>query len=84
MRDEQRQTPQDVCGEASLDWGNNNFARASRIFVHFFAVLYDAKMPNFAFMENVDKRRGNFVSLSELGYGFLEFNFRRLRLHLSK
>ena len=28
---------------------NNNFARASRFFVHFFAVLhhYDVKMPNF-------------------------------------
>ena len=33
-----------------LDWQNNNFARASRLFVHFFAVaVYNVKMPNFTF-----------------------------------
>ena len=33
-------------------------------------------------MENVNKQRRNFISLSELGYGPLEFNFRRVRFHL--
>ena len=35
-------------------------------------------------MEDVNKQRRNFISLSELGYGPLEFNFRRVRLHLTK
>ena len=30
---------------------------------------YDGKMPNFPFMEDVNKRRLNFLSLSELEYG---------------
>ena len=34
--------------------------------------------------EEVHKRRRNFLSLSELGYDSLEFNFRRVRLHLTK
>ena len=34
--------------------------------------------------EEVCKRRRNFLSLSELGYGSWEFNFRRVRLHLTK
>ena len=33
-------------------------------------------------MENVNKQRRNFISLSELGYGPLEFNLRRVCLHL--
>ena len=33
--------------------------------------------------EEVHKRRRNFLSLSELGYGSLEFNFRRVHLHLT-
>ena len=32
--------------EISLDWQNNNFARASRFFVHFFTF---SAMPNFTF-----------------------------------
>ena len=35
------------------------------------------------FKENVNKQRRNFISLSELAYGPLEFNFRRVRLHLT-
>ena len=36
------------------------------------------------FMGNVNKQRRNFISLSVLGYGPLEFNFRRVRLHSTK
>ena len=35
-----------------LDWQNNNFERASRFFVHFFAVVapdYNVKVPEFTF-----------------------------------
>ena len=32
-----------------------------------------------SFMEDVNKQRRNFVSLSELEYGSLEFKFRRVR-----
>ena len=55
-------------------------------FVYFFAVFadYDVKMPNFAFYGDVNKQRRNFISLSELGYGPLEFKFRRVRLYLTK
>ena len=35
-------------------------------------------------MKNVNKQRRNFISLSELEYGPLEFIFRRTRVHLSK
>ena len=35
-------------------------------------------------MENVNKQRRNFISLSEPGYGRLKFSFRRVRLHLTK
>ena len=28
---------------------------------------YDVKMPNFAFMEDINKEQRNFISLSELG-----------------
>ena len=45
---------------------------------------YDVKMPISRFMENVNKHLRNFISLSELEYGPLEFNFRRARLHLTK
>ena len=45
---------------------------------------YDVKMPNFVFMEDVNKQRRNFISLSELGYGPLKFSFRKVRLHLTK
>ena len=45
---------------------------------------YDVKMPYFAFMEDVNKQRRNFISLSELGYGHLKFSFRRVCPHLTK
>ena len=59
---------------------NNNFARASRFFVHFFARFCTTttwKCPISLFMEDVNKRRRNFISLSVLGYGPKEFNSRR-------
>ena len=45
---------------------------------------YDVKMPYFAFMEDVNKQRRNFISLSELEFGPLKFSFRRVRLQLKK
>ena len=41
----------------------------------------DVKMPNFEFAENANKQTRNFTSFPKLGYGPLEFNFRRVRLH---
>ena len=35
-------------------------------------------------MEDVNKQRRNFISLSELGYGPLKFSFMRVRLVLTK
>ena len=48
---------------------NNNFARASRFFVHFFARFCTTttwKCLIWRFMECVNKQRRNFISLSEL------------------
>ena len=45
---------------------------------------YDVKMPNFAFMGDVNKKRRNFISLSELEYGPSKFSFGRVRRHLIK
>ena len=53
---------------------NNNFAGASRFFVHFIPVL----------KEDVNKQRRNFISLSELENRHLKFSFRRVCLHLTK
>ena len=50
---------------------NNNFARASRSFVHFFARFCTTttwKCITSRFMEYVKKQRRNFISLAELGY----------------
>ena len=51
---------------------NNNFARASRLFVHFFArfcMTTTRKCLISRFMEYVNKQRRNFISLSELEHG---------------
>ena len=66
---------------------NNTFACASCFFIYFFVVTAwlqreNAEIPHF--MENVNKQHRNLISLSELGYGPLEFNFRRVRLHFTK
>ena len=65
----------------------NNFARASRFLVHFFAHFCTTttwKCLISRFMEVVNKQRRNFISLSVLGWGPKELNFRRVRLHLRK
>ena len=65
----------------------NNFARASRFFVHFFARFCTTTTWKYlisCFMENVTNRRRNYISLSELGYSHLKFSFKRVRLHLTK
>ena len=56
---------------------NNNFARASSCFVHFFAVTARLRRENACLIsqctqgrtEEVHKRRRTFLSLSELEYG---------------
>ena len=58
------------------------FARASRFFVRFVVVTARLRPENFR--EDVNKLLRNFLSLSEIGYGFEEFNSRRVRLHLTK
>ena len=66
---------------------NNNFARASLFFVHFLAVfaqLYDVNFINFAFYGERRQAKRDFISLSELGNGLLEFKFRNIRLRLTK
>ena len=66
----------------SLTRQNNNFARASRFFVHFFAVNCTTtcvKMPNFTFVKDVNKPVNDKThSLHELGYGTL------IEIHLQK
>ena len=66
---------------------NNNFARASHFFCTFLSRFYMTttwKCLISRFMEDVNKQRRNFISLSELGYGHLKFSFRRVRPHLTK
>ena len=65
----------------------NNCARTSRFFVHFFArfcTTTTGKCLISRFTEDVNKQRRNFISLSVLAYGPKEFNSRRVRLHLTK
>ena len=63
----------------------NKFARASRFFVHFFAIA--ARQPHenatffSRFMEDVNKWRRNFLSLSKLECGPQEINSRESCLH---
>ena len=45
---------------------------------------YDVRRPKFVFYGERKQERRNFISLSELEYGPLEFNFRRVRMHLTK
>ena len=49
-----------------LDWCNNNFARASRFFVHFLALLLDldVKMPNFTFYGGHEHKTTTFFFFS--------------------
>ena len=77
---------QNVKQSKGLDWQNNNFARASLFFVHFFAVtarLRREKSLISFFMENVNKGRRTFLSLSKLKSGLQENNFKEILLHLT-
>ena len=59
---------------------NNNFARASRFFVLFFASFCTTTTWTCLFsrfIEDINKQRRNFISLFELGNGPLEFNSMR-------
>ena len=67
---------------------SNNFARASRFFVYFFAVtgcttaMWKSLMS--LFVEDVDKRRRIFLSFCSLNWGSpQEINSRQIRLHLT-
>ena len=57
-----------VTKATGLDWQNNNFARASRFYVHFFSLLslhdYDVKLPNFTFFEGREHRTTTFYLFS--------------------
>ena len=67
--------------------GKTTTLHAHHTFVYIslqFLLDYDVKMPKFAFYGKSNKQRRNFLSLPELGYDALEFNFRRVRLHLTK
>ena len=66
-REQERERERQISN--GLNKQNNNSARASRFFVHFFAVtarLRREKCLISRFMEDVNKRRLNFLSLSEL------------------
>ena len=54
-------------------------------FVHFFPGFARPRRENAfsRFMEDVNKQRRNFTSLSELGYGPLKYSFGMVRLHLT-
>ena len=79
-----RLRPKGVPFQAS---GVHYFTRASQAFLYIFLPFlhnYDVKMPNFVFYGELNKQRRNFISLSELEYGPLEFKFRRIRVYLTK
>ena len=63
-----------------LDWQTNNFAGASRFFIHFFAVA--ARLPresayNSTFCRGSERRQRLYFSFLELWYSLLEFNSRK-------
>ena len=49
-----------------------------------FLARLEHENPISCFMKNVNEQRRIFYSVSELGYGLLEFNFRRVCPHLTK
>ena len=68
---------------SSLDRQNNNLARASRFFVHFFAVVsqQDVNVPNFMFCGGREHKTTTFVFFSWTSIRRLEFNSRQIRQH---
>ena len=70
-----------------LDKQNNNFCTCITLFCTFlcrFCATTTWKYLISCFMENVNRQWRNYISLSELEYGHLEFKFRRVRVHLTK
>ena len=53
-----------------LDWQSNNFARASRFFVHFFALEHDygVKLPNFIFYRGREHKTTIFFFFCDARY----------------
>ena len=69
-----------------LDWQNNNFARASRFFVHFFAVAsrLTRKGAYFQVLSKTWTQDNDFLFLFlNLDTFFLEFNSRKIFQHLT-
>ena len=63
-----------------VDYQNNNFARASRFFIHFFTVasrLQRESAYNFTFCRGSERRQQLYFSFLELWYSLLEFNSRK-------
>ena len=63
-----------------LVWQNNNFARASRIFVHFLTITARLRCENALisrFVEDVNTRQRLPFSFPELWYSLLELNSRK-------
>ena len=63
-----------------LDWQNNNFARASRFFVHFFAVTARLRHEDAYFHVKWRTRtqdHGFLFLILNFRYSFLEFNSRK-------
>ena len=59
---------------------NNNFARASRFFVHFFVVTVRLRreMPNFTFCGKREDKTTTLFSFPEPQYSLLEFNSKKI------
>ena len=71
--------------EIGLHWQNNSSARASRFFVHFFAVTERLQRENTWFLvlwKNVNTRQRLSFSFPEHRYSLLEFNSRENCQHL--
>ena len=79
-RQRERQKTIDLISKTTTSHVHHTFLYIYFPFLH----DYDVIMPNFAFHEEVNKQRRNFVSLSELEYGPLKSSFRRVRLQLPK
>ena len=70
-----------------LDWQNNNFASASRFFVHFFAVAAGLRRESAKFhvlSKDLNTRQRLSFSFSELCYSCLEFNSRKKIANISR
>ena len=70
-----------------IDWQINNSARASRFFVHFYAVgarLQLETFRRFAFYGEREHKAAIFFFFSEILYSLLEFNFKKICQRLTK